>query len=226
MSDLAVELSAVSRAYQEAGRLHPVLQGIDAAFPRGRFIAIRGRSGSGKSTLLNLLAGIDLPDTGEIAINGQVINRMSERERTLFRRRHIGFVFQFFNLIPTLTVAENIRFPLELNGIKGAAATARVSALLERFSLADRLDSFPDQLSGGEQQRVAVARAAVHTPALILADEPSGNLDLETGQQVLGLLRSLPGDSGVCVICATHSNEVTALADEIWQIEQGRLVRR
>jgi len=142
MSDLAVELCAVARAYQEAGRLHPVLQGIDAAFPRGRFIAIRGRSGSGKSTLLNLLAGIDLPDTGEIAINGQVINRMSERERTLFRRRHIGFVFQFFNLIPTLTVAENIRFPLErANGVQIVKTAAALGLTMPQSILvrADRV---------------------------------------------------------------------------------------
>lgn len=226
MSGNSIQLSAVSKAYHEAGQRHPVLEGIDATFRQGQLIVIRGRSGSGKSTLLNLLAGIDLPDAGEICIDGQTINRLNEHDRTLFRRRHTGFVFQSFSLIPTLTVAENISFPLELNGINGAAATERVTALLQQFSLAHRLSSFPDQLSGGEQQRVAIARAVVHTPALVLADEPTGNLDLETELEILALLQSLPRDHGVTVICATHSSEVAALADSVWLLEQGQLIRQ
>jgi len=220
---VGVALRGVCKGYQEAGRLHQVLNNIDAGFKRGEFIVIQGRSGSGKSTLLNLLAGIDLPDDGDIHIHGQTINHLNEHERTMFRRHHIGFVFQSFNLIPTLSVAENLAFPLELNGITPEITGQRVAEHLRSFSLEDRMDSFPDQLSGGEQQRVAIARATVHTPDMVLADEPTGNLDLETEHQVLDLLKSLPHEHGVTVICATHSAEVALLADSIYQLEEGQL---
>ena len=152
---------------------------------------VLGRSGSGKSTLLNLLSGIDLPTAGEVWVAGRNLGALTERQRTLFRRRSIGFVFQFFNLIPTLTVEENLLLPLELAGRVDAAAHRRAAELLERVGLADRLRSFPDRLSGGEQQRVAVARALAHDPDLVLADEPTGNLDLDTGLEVLALLDEL-----------------------------------
>ena len=202
-----------------------VLQDASGDFPQGKFIVIEGRSGSGKSTLLNLLAGIDLPDSGDVMIDGQVINQLSERQRTLFRRKHIGFIFQSFNLIPTLTVAENLRFPLELNGIDGERARSMVHELLQKFSLADREDSFPDQLSGGEQQRIATGRAIIHTPLIVLADEPTGNLDLESERRALELLKKLPEQHQVTVICATHSNEIASIADEVYQLEKGKLLR-
>lgn len=218
-----IRLSNISKSYLEGGIRRNVLEGANADFPRGKFIVIEGRSGSGKSTLLNLLAGIDLPDSGAVMINGQVINRLTERQRTLFRRKHIGFIFQAFNLIPTLTVAENLRFPLELNGINGAQARLKVRELLHGFSLADRESSFPDQLSGGEQQRVAAGRAIIHTPLIVLADEPTGNLDLESELEVLELLKKLPNEHNITVICATHSNEIAAVADEVYRLDSGRL---
>lgn len=218
-----IRLFNIRKSYLEGGVHRNVLEGTDAEFPRGKFIVIEGRSGSGKSTLLNLLAGIDLPDSGDLEINGQIINRLTERQRTLFRRRHIGFIFQSFNLIPTLTVAENLRFPLELNGVGGEPAKLKVRELLGGFSLADRENSFPDQLSGGEQQRIATARAIIHTPLIVLADEPTGNLDLESELEVLELLKDLPKQHGITVICATHSSEIASIADQVYRLDGGRL---
>src|SRR5262249_54927043 len=169
---------------------------VDAAIYPGELVVVVGRSGSGKSTLLNLIGGIDHPTAGEVVVDGVVLTRVSEEARTRFRRRHVGFVFQFFNLIPTLTVEENLRLPLELNGRAGPAAGDAVRTLLNEVGLADRSEAFPERLSGGEQQRVAVARALVHDPALVLADEPTGNLDLETGRLVLDLLDRLTRRAG------------------------------
>lgn len=221
--DTTVKLIGVDKSYAEGGQRRCVLNSINAEFPHRKFVVIQGRSGSGKSTLLNLLGGIDLPDKGDIGINGQFINRLSEQERTLIRRSHIGFVFQFFNLIPTLTVAENLALPLELNNINTDEACVRIEKILTDFSLLDRKDSFPDQLSGGEQQRIAIARAVIHTPAIVLADEPTGNLDLETEGQVLDILKQLPINHNVTVICASHSPEVAAVADEIYLLDNGTL---
>jgi putative ABC transport system ATP-binding protein len=191
---------------------------------RGEFIVLLGRSGSGKSTLLNLISGIDPPDSGSVVINGTDITALSEHGRTLFRRHHVGFIFQSYNLIPTLTVAENLLLPLEL--IKPLAQTDRdkVEALLNKLGLADRSDTYPDRLSGGEQQRVAIARALIHDPDLILADEPTGNLDLETGRQVLALLDTLVKKAGKTLIMATHSREVIGQADRIVSIRDKSLV--
>ena len=221
-----IRLSNVRKSYLEGNICRQVLEDTSGEFPQGKFIVIEGRSGSGKSTLLNLLAGIDLPDGGEVIIDGRNINRLSERQRTLFRRKHIGFIFQSFNLIPTLTVSENLRFPLELNGIEGEQADFKVQEVLRKFSLSDREGSFPDQLSGGEQQRIATGRAIIHTPLMVLADEPTGNLDLESELQVLELLKKLPEQHQVTVICATHSNEIASIADEVYQLEEGKLHRR
>jgi putative ABC transport system ATP-binding protein len=182
-----------------------------------------GKSGSGKSTLLNLISGIDTPSGGAVWVDGQDLTRLSERERTLFRRRSIGFIFQFFNLVPTLTVLENVLLPLELNGRSGPAARAAAMAMLAEVGLDDRGPSYPDRLSGGEQQRVAIARALVHSPALILADEPTGNLDAETGQQVLALLDQLTRQAGRTMVMVTHSPEVVGLADRVFRITDGRL---
>lgn len=223
-SDIHVRLTNLTRSYHEGTQLHAVLRALDATFFRGETVALRGRSGSGKSTLLNLISGIDAPDDGEVEIDGQTITAMSERDRTLFRRKHIGFVYQAFNLVPTLTVADNVRLVLELNAIKGAAAADRISTLLDQVGLADRANSYPDLLSGGEQQRVATARAMAHKPSLVLADEPTGNLDDKTAAKVLHLLDRLVREVGGTMIIATHSAMVASNCDRVLELHDGRLV--
>ncbi|NLE76457.1 MAG: ABC transporter ATP-binding protein [Chloroflexi bacterium] len=219
-----IRLVDLSKVYREAGRSRVVLDGVTETFPAGRVSALLGRSGSGKSTLLNLIAGLDVPTDGEVRINGTALTALGERERTLFRRRHIGFVFQFFNLIPTLSVRENVLLPLELAGAPPRQAQAAAGAMLEAVGLAGRDGDFPDQLSGGEQQRVAIARALVHDPLLVLADEPTGNLDAATGAQVLDLLERLTRQAGKTMLIATHSGEVVRRADHVWCIRDGKLV--
>jgi putative ABC transport system ATP-binding protein len=187
---------------------------------------ILGRSGSGKSTLLNLVAGIEPPSGGRVEVGGVDLGALPERRRTLFRRDRVGFVFQFFNLLPTLTVEENLRLPLELAGRTGPGDQRRAGELLAEVGLAERAGAFPDRLSGGEQQRVAVARALVHDPLLVLADEPTGNLDHDTGLAVLALLDRLTRGAGKTLLMATHSREVAGMADRVLAIEDGRLVER
>ena len=217
-----IRLTDLRREFVEGEKLHRVLDGISAEFARGETVAIRGRSGSGKSTLLNLIAGIDAPDAGSVSVAGIDLTRLSERDRTLFRRRHIGFVYQSFNLVPTLDVADNIRLVLELNGITSAPADKRIDELLAAVGLDDRADSFPDVLSGGEQQRVAIARALCHQPAVLLADEPTGNLDDTTAESVLGLLDRLVKQEGGTMLIATHSNRVASYCDRVLELHDGR----
>jgi putative ABC transport system ATP-binding protein len=226
MASPLIELRNVTKAYDEGGRRRTVLRDASLTIERGEMAVLVGRSGSGKSTLLNLLSGIDPPSSGEVVIESIVLSALSERERTLFRRDKIGFVFQFFNLIPTLTVEENLLLPMELKGRIGPEQRRAALALLAEVGLADRAGSFPDRLSGGEQQRVAVARALAHDPLLVLADEPTGNLDLETGLQVLDLLDRLTRQSGKTMVMVTHSPEVVGLADRVFRIEDCRLVER
>jgi putative ABC transport system ATP-binding protein len=214
----------LSKSYQEGGQVRTVLQGVSAAFRRGEFIAILGKSGSGKSTFLNLLSGIDLADSGTICMNGIDLTALNERERTLFRRRNIGFVFQFFNLIPTLTVLENVILPAELAGLSTREAHRQARPLLEAVGLEQRLDAFPDRLSGGEQQRVAIARALINDPLLLLADEPTGNLDEETGAQVLALLDRLTRQAGKNMLMVTHNLEAAGNADRVYTLRDGKLV--
>jgi putative ABC transport system ATP-binding protein len=173
--------------------------------------------------LLNLISGIDSPDVGRVEIDGRELTAMSEHERTLFRRARIGFVYQFFNLIPTLTVLENVGLPLALNGCSATAARVRCLRMLAKVGLAQREQSFPDVLSGGEQQRVALARALVHEPGLILADEPTGNLDADHGEQVAGLLHGLVRAAGATLILVTHSERFAARADRVLHMAQGQL---
>jgi len=219
-----IRFEHVTKQFQEGDQPRIVLDDLSAAMRRGEFVALVGRSGSGKTTLLNLLAGLDLPTAGDIWIGDTRINALTDRDRTLFRRDHIGFVFQFFNLIPTLTVRENILLPAELNGWSERAADAQARRLLDAVGLLDRADVFPDKLSGGEQQRVAIARALCADPALILADEPTGNLDADTGAQVLDLLTRLAREQGKTLILVTHSLDIAALADRILKLDHGRLV--
>ena len=218
-----VRLSNLGRSYIEGERRHEVLSSISAEFATGQSIAIRGRSGSGKSTLLNLISGIDTPDTGQVEVSGLNITTMNERDRTLFRRQHIGFVYQAFNLVPTLSVADNIRLVLELNKVPETEAAVRIDELLRAVELHERADSYPDILSGGEQQRVAIARALCHRPALLLADEPTGNLDDKTAENVLRLLDALLRKTGGTLIVATHSSTVASFCDRVLELHDGKL---
>jgi putative ABC transport system ATP-binding protein len=219
-----IRLTDIHKRYREGDRERTIFRGAELAVAPGQWIALLGRSGSGKSTLLNLISGIDLPDRGEVVVGESAINRLTERERTLFRRRRIGFVFQFYNLIPTLTVQENLLLPLELAGEATPEGKIRARELLENVGLADRAASYPDRLSGGEQQRVAVARALIHRPSLVLADEPTGNLDSETGQQVLELFDTLVRGCGSTMVLVTHSAEVAERADRVLAVRDGLLV--
>ncbi len=224
MTKAAVDIRHLYQSYQESGNEHEIFADLNFTVEQGEFIVLLGRSGSGKSTMLNLISGIDLPASGELLVNGVDLTTLSEHDRTLFRRRNIGFVFQSYNLIPTLTVEENLLLPLELIKRDGIEGRQRVAELLDSLGLGNRLQSYPDRLSGGEQQRIAIVRSLVHDPALILADEPTGNLDLETGQQVLALLDNLASQRGKTLIMATHSREVIGKADRIVTIKDKGIV--
>ena len=222
-SSVLLRLDALTKTYREGDEDRAVLRDLNATVGEGEFVVLMGRSGAGKSTLLNLVSGIDLPTSGRVEIGGTDLTTLSETERTLFRREHVGFIFQSFNLISTLTVAENILLPLELAGQSTDAAEARALDILDRVGLGDRGDSFPDRLSGGEQQRVAVARALSTNPLLILADEPTGNLDYETGRQVLTLLTDLVTDLGKTLLVATHDRMLLDRCDRVLTLHGGQL---
>ncbi len=219
-----IRLEHVSKQFEEGDRTRVVLNDLNATIAQGEFVAMVGRSGTGKSTLLNLLAGLDLPTAGEIWIGETCVSGMKDRERTIFRRDHIGFIFQFFNLIPTLTVRENVLLTAELTGWDPRDAHAQADRLLDAVGLLDRANVFPDKLSGGEQQRIAIARAVCSDPAVILADEPTGNLDVDTGTQVLGLLMRLAREGGKTLVMVTHSMDIAALADRILKLDHGHVL--
>lgn len=221
---VAVEVRGLERHVDEGGERRSILRGIDLTLARGEFVALLGRSGSGKSTLLNLLGGLDRPDAGEILLDGERVDTLDETARTILRRRGIGFVFQAFNLVPTLTVLENVLLPLDLDRRGSAADRARARELLDAVGLGDRCESFPDRLSGGERQRVAVARALVVEPVLVLADEPTGNLDHETGEGVLDLLEKLVPDRGATLLLVTHSKEAAARASRVLELDDGVII--
>ena len=222
MKNYYLELQGLYKSYFDGSGDHHILKGADLKIEKGETVAILGSSGSGKSTLLNLIAGIDLPDQGEVRIDGKSLGQMSEKNRTLLRRRNMGFVFQSFNLIPTLNVYENLMLPLELNQISKNSGI--ISQMLEALGLKGREESHPDRLSGGEQQRVAIARALMHQPSLLLADEPTGNLDAETSQETLKLINHLVHRSRTTMIMATHSQEVIEWVDRVLGIEDGKLI--
>ena len=207
-----------------SGRLRvDVVKGVDLEVGRGEFLAIVGPSGSGKTTIIMMLAGIEAPDRGSIVVDGVDVASLGPRERVLWRRRNVGIVFQFFHLIPTLTALENVMLSLELAGVKGSMARERALEALEFVGLRDKAHRFPYELSGGEQQRVAVARALVHKPKILLADEPTANLDYENKLRVVKLLRRA-ADEGLSVVFATHDMELARLADRIVFIRDGRVV--
>jgi putative ABC transport system ATP-binding protein len=221
-----LHLENLSKSFLEGDTSRHVLQDASASFERGEITAIIGKSGSGKSTLLNLISGIDLADGGRIFLDDVELTALSERDRTLFRRQNIGFVFQFFNLIPTLNVIENVVLPLELMGLSPKSARPAAEGLLDAVGLLDRCKTYPDRLSGGEQQRVAIARALVHDPLLVLADEPTGNLDEDTSRQILELLDRLTRKAGKNMLMVTHNQDAADIADRIFCLREGKLVEK
>ena len=218
-----LHIDNLSKSFREGPRTHGVLERATAKIASGEIVAITGRSGSGKSTLLNLVSGIDSADAGSVEVDGIRVSALGEPARTLYRRAHIGFIFQFFNLIPTLNAIENVRLVLELNGVTGAAARARSRAALAEVGLLERAASAVDQLSGGEQQRVAIARAIVHAPKLLLADGPTGNLDEDTAREVTPVLLGLARARGATLLIVTHDAALAARADRVLELRGGTL---
>jgi putative ABC transport system ATP-binding protein len=214
----------VTKTYREGGEKRSILAFANATIQRGELVSLLGKSGSGKTTLLNIISGIEYPDSGDIFVDEIRLTGLKEGERTLFRRKHIGFIFQFFNLIPTLNVWDNLVLPLELNGMMDSNGESFARSLINEVGLANRLEAYPEQLSGGEKQRLAIARALVHDPDIILADEPTGNLDEETGQVILKLLDNMARGFGKTLILVTHSPEAASIADRIFHLREGRLV--
>jgi putative ABC transport system ATP-binding protein len=219
---VAVSATALTRTYGEGGSAVHALRGVSLAIPAGEFTAVMGPSGSGKSTLMHLLAGLDTPDAGAVHVAGEDITRMSDRELTRLRRKHIGFVFQSFNLMPTLSAEENITLPLAIAGRKPEQQL--VEALLERMGLYERRDHKPAQLSGGQQQRVAIARALICDPTVLFADEPTGNLDSASGAAVLDQLRTAVDVDGQTIVMVTHDARAAAIADRVLFLADGRVV--
>lgn len=221
-----ITLDRVTKTYEEAGVSRTVLSEVSLELGCGEFVVLLGKSGTGKSTLLNLIGGIDAPTSGDVRIDGRSITRMNDTERTLYRRNNIGFVFQAFNLIPMLSVLENVLLPAELSSdpARRRVGSTRALDLLEQVGLGDRLNTFPDRLSGGEQQRVAIARALANDPLVVLADEPTGNLDAETGKSVLALLDQLTRKAGKNLVMVTHSEEVIGIADRVLRLRDGKII--
>jgi putative ABC transport system ATP-binding protein len=220
----SLQVTALRKSYLEGGRSHVVLDGVDLTLEPGERVAVLGASGSGKSTILNLVSGIDRADSGEISVGGVRVDQLTEHERTIFRRERIGFVFQAYNLIHTLTVLENLLLPLELKGPLLSRDVDRARALLDDVGLLDRADAFPDRLSGGERQRIAVARSLVHKPTLILADEPTGSLDEERGERIVDLLEQMTKSGDGSLLLVTHSNDLASRMDRIVRLTHGRLL--
>jgi putative ABC transport system ATP-binding protein len=218
-----LDVTGLTKRYRSGDTQQTVFDGLDVSVDQGEVAALLGASGSGKTTLLNLLSGIDTPDAGRVLLDGTDVHAQGEPARTLFRRRHIGFVFQFFNLIPTLTVGENIALPMELNALDPRDIDARVATLLDAVGLSGMARRYPETLSGGEQQRTAVARALAHRPRILLADEPTGNLDEETGQRVIALLTDLAREEATTMVIVTHSRSVAERADRVLRLQHGRI---
>lgn len=217
-------VTGLTKRYLSGNRSQTIFEDLQLEIGSGELLALLGASGSGKTTLLNLLSGIDDPDSGHVLIDGTDIHALDEPERTQLRRQQIGFVFQFFNLIPTLTVGENIALPMELIGLENNDIQRRVVSLLDRVGLQDMQQRYPETLSGGEQQRTAIARALSHQPTLLLADEPTGNLDEDTGHSVITLLTDLARNQGTTMLIVTHSQSVASAADRVLRLQHGKLV--
>ncbi len=221
MSEPFLSARAVTKSYPMGRRTLEVLRGVSLEVTRGEFLALRGASGAGKSTLLHLLGGLDVPNQGEIWLNGENIARLSEVAHTRLRNRHVGFIFQAYHLLPELDALENVCLPARIARVDAAQAEARGRELLRRVGLAERIEHKPYELSGGEQQRVAIARALINEPELILADEPTGNLDSHTGDEIIELLLSLRGERQATLIIATHDMHVAARAPKVVELVDG-----
>ena len=219
-----IALSDVHKVFRQGETEVRALAGVSFEVAAGEFVAIRGPSGSGKSTLLHLIGGLDVPSAGDIRIDGALLSRLSDDELTVFRRRRIGIVFQFFNLLPTLSAEENVALPLLLDGARARDARPRALAALEQVGLAHRRRHRPDELSGGEMQRAAVARALVIEPRLILADEPTGNLDTATGEQILSLIRRAHAERGCTVVLVTHDPRAATFGTRVITLNDGVVV--
>lgn len=222
-SEQMVKFRGVSKSYRSGSTRLQVLDGVHWNIAAGEVVVLLGRSGSGKSTLLNLVSGIDLPDTGAISVAGFALDQADDLQRTLFRRRNVGYIYQDFNLIANLSVRDNMALPLELNSRSDEVREA-THALAEDLGIVDKLDLMPEQLSGGEQQRVAIGRALIHNPSLILADEPTGSLDRETGLAVLEVMDRLIKSSGTTLIMVTHSPEMVGEVDRLCTMQAGQIV--
>jgi putative ABC transport system ATP-binding protein len=218
-----VRVENLCKIYRSGVKRLLVFDALSLSIEEGEIVALLGESGSGKTTLLNLMSGIDSPDSGAVWFDGIPLHQLGEPARTLFRRERIGFVFQFFNLIPTLTVSENVMLPLELLGREPRVARARAAAVMNEVGLADMESRYPETLSGGEQQRAAIARALVHQPRVLLADEPTGNLDENTGRRIIHLLASLAREHDITMLLVTHSELVADAADRVLQLCQGKV---
>ncbi len=216
-------LNHVAKRYRTGEVEVEVLRDVDLTLYRDEFVVVFGVSGCGKTTLLNLIGALDVPSSGNIVVNGEPISAMTERARTQFRAASVGFVFQFYNLLPTLTALENIEVALEILPLTRSEIGHRGRRYLSAVGLADKMDAFPSQLSGGEQQRVAIARALAKEPLLILADEPTGNLDEETGLEVMRVMGTLRRRAGTTVVLVTHNPRLTTFADRVLRIEHGRI---
>ena len=223
-SDLAIRTIDLTRTFEVGEATVEALRGVSLEVPKGCFVALVGPSGSGKSTFLNLVGGLDRPSSGELWVDGVELSASEEQVLTEHRRRVVGFVFQSFNLLPRLTALENVALPLMFVGVQERERLGRARELLTQVSLAERLEHRPTQLSGGEQQRVAIARALVDRPAIILADEPTGNIDSATGAEIMTLLRRLNREQGVTLLLVTHDPEAAAFADRVVQLRDGQIV--
>ncbi len=223
MDDPVIRLESVTKDYPMGEVIVHALRGIDLEIAAGEFVVLLGPSGSGKTTTLNLMGGLDRPTSGRVIVQREDITRYGGKEMTRYRREKVGFVFQFFNLIPTLTARENVEFALALLGSKTGDMEKRAQELLEMVGLGDRADHFPSQLSGGEQQRVAIARSLANHPPLMLCDEPTGNLDVETGRSVLQVMRDLNRQEGTTIVLVTHNTSIAPMADRVVRLHSGTI---
>ena len=221
-----VEIAHLSKSYRRGDQVVPVLMDITLDIPRGDFIALMGPSGSGKSTLLNLIAGIDKPDAGTLLVDGEDITQLAEADLADWRAGHVGFIFQFYNLMPVLTAFENVELPLQLTSLSRRDRKERVETALGLVGLSDRMEHYPNELSGGQQQRVAIARAFISDPTIIVADEPTGDLDRKSAEEILGLLRQLNSEMGKTIIMVTHDWHAVESARHVTHLEKGELVTK
>ncbi|APV48218.1 ABC transporter ATP-binding protein [Betaproteobacteria bacterium GR16-43] len=220
-----VEIAHLTKSYRRGGQVVPVLMDLSLEIPQGDFLGLMGPSGSGKSTLLNLIAGIDKPDSGTLLVGGEDITKLGEADLADWRASNVGFIFQFYNLMPVLSAFENVELPLLLTSLTKRDRRERVETALELVGLADRMEHYPNELSGGQQQRVAIARAFITDPAIIVADEPTGDLDRKSAEEILGLMRRLNSELGKTIVMVTHDPHAVGSAKHVTHLEKGELVR-